>query len=148
VLRLAWRSRPISDALQHMLRKWRFAAAPDRRVGGRTWKTNGPALHVNAANAPLVVLDVGAANARFTVVAADLPGYGDSFRPRPTEDHAAHSKRALAEDLVAAMREVGHEACAVAGHDRGGRVGYRMALDSPAAVTRPAVLDIAPTGEI
>jgi haloacetate dehalogenase len=85
---------------------------------------------------------------RFTVVAADLPGYGDSFRPRPTPDHAAHSKRALAQDLIAAMKELGHEAFAVAGHDRGGRVAYRMALDSPAVVTRLAVLDIVPTGEI
>jgi haloacetate dehalogenase len=85
---------------------------------------------------------------RFTVVAADLPGYGDSFRPQPTADHTAHSKRALAQDLVAAMKELGHQTFAVAGHDRGGRVGYRMALDSPAAVTGLAVLDIVPTGEI
>jgi haloacetate dehalogenase len=86
--------------------------------------------------------------ARFTVVTADLPGYGDSFRPAPTDDHAAHSKRALAADLVAAMRELGHDEFAVAGHDRGGRVGYRMALDHPAHVTRLAVLDIVPTGEL
>jgi haloacetate dehalogenase len=85
---------------------------------------------------------------RFTVVAADLPGYGRSFRPRPSEDHAAHSKRAMAADLVAAMAELGHEAFAVAGHDRGGRVAYRMALDHPASVARLAVLDIVPTGEI
>ena len=84
----------------------------------------------------------------FTVVAADLPGYGDSFRPRVAEDHGAHAKRALAEDLVAAMARLGHERFAVAGHDRGGRVAYRMALDHPAVVTRLAVLDIVPTGEI
>ena len=83
-----------------------------------------------------------------TVVAADLPGYGASFRPEPSSDHAAHAKRALAEDLVAAMAALGHDTFAVAGHDRGGRVAYRMALDSPAAVTRLAVLDIVPTGEI
>jgi len=86
--------------------------------------------------------------ARHTVIAADLPGYGDSFRPEPAPDHASHAKRALAEDLVVAMAELGHETFAVAGHDRGGRVAYRMALDSPAAVTRLAVLDIVPTGEI
>src|SRR5262249_25547277 len=85
---------------------------------------------------------------RFTVVAADLPGYGDSFRPPVSEDHAPHSKRALAEDLVAAMRRLGHDSFAVAGHDRGGRVAYRMALDHPGAVSALAALDIAPTGEI
>ena len=83
-----------------------------------------------------------------TVVAADLPGYGASFRPEPAPDHAPHAKRALAEDLVVAMAGLGHDTFAVAGHDRGGRVAYRMALDSPAAVTRLAVLDIVPTGEI
>jgi haloacetate dehalogenase len=84
----------------------------------------------------------------FTVVAADLPGYGDSFRPEVSEDHSSHSKRAFADDLLAAMRELGHEAFALAGHDRGGRVGYRMALDHPEVITRLAVLDIVPTGEI
>jgi len=85
---------------------------------------------------------------RFTVVAPDLPGYGASFLPPVTEDHAGHAKRALAADLVAAMAALGHDSFAVAGHDRGGRVGYRMALDHPAAVTRLAVLDIVPTGEV
>lgn len=85
---------------------------------------------------------------RFTVVAADLPGYGNSFRPPVTNDHSAHSKRALAADLLAAMKQLGHETFAVAGHDRGGRVGYRMALDEPASVSRLAVLDIVPTGEV
>jgi haloacetate dehalogenase len=84
---------------------------------------------------------------RFTVIAADLPGYGASFRPAPSDDHAAHCKRALAADLVAAMRELGHEAFSVVGHDRGGRVAYRMALDHPEVVTRAALLDIVPTGE-
>jgi haloacetate dehalogenase len=85
---------------------------------------------------------------RFTVVAADLPGYGASFLPPVAPDHAPHAKRALAGDLVAAMAEIGHGAFAVVGHDRGGRVAYRMALDHPAVVTRVAVLDIVPTGEI
>ena len=65
-----------------------------------------------------------------------------------TADHAAHSKRALAADLLAAMSELGHDTFVVAGHDRGGRVAYRMALDHPASVSRLAVLDIVPTGEI
>jgi haloacetate dehalogenase len=85
---------------------------------------------------------------RFTVVAADLPGYGDSFRPPVTDDHAGYSKRALAQDLVAAMAALGHSSFAVAGHDRGGRVAYRMALDHPEVVTRVAVLDVVPTGEV
>lgn len=84
----------------------------------------------------------------FTVVAADLPGYGDSFRPEVSDDHSSHSKRALGDDLIAAMTELGHDSFAVAGHDRGGRVGYRMALDHPESVTRLAALDIVPTGEI
>lgn len=84
----------------------------------------------------------------FTVVAADLPGYGDSSRPEPAADHAPHAKRAMAADLRQAMAVLGHERFAVAGHDRGGRVGYRMALDAPEAVTALAVLDIVPTAEV
>ena len=84
---------------------------------------------------------------RHTVVVADLPGYGASFRPTPTPDHTAHSKRALAVDLVEAMAVLGHDRFAVAGHDRGGRVAYRMALDHPDRVRAAAVLDVVPTGE-
>ena len=85
---------------------------------------------------------------RFTVVAADLAGYGASFRPAPAPDHAPHSKRALAADQVQAMAALGHERFAVAGHDRGGRVAYRMALDHPDRVSAAAVLDVVPTGEV
>jgi haloacetate dehalogenase len=85
---------------------------------------------------------------RFTVVAADLAGYGASFRPTPAPDHAPHSKRALAADQVQAMAALGHERFAVAGHDRGGRVAYRMALDHPDRVSAAAVLDVVPTGEV
>ncbi len=84
---------------------------------------------------------------RHTVVATDLAGYGASFRPAPAADHAPHGKRALALDQVEAMAALGFERFAVAGHDRGGRVAYRMALDHPAAVERLAVLDVVPTGE-
>jgi haloacetate dehalogenase len=84
---------------------------------------------------------------RHTVVAADLAGYGASFRPAPASDHAPHSKRALALDQVQAMAALGFDRFAVAGHDRGGRVAYRMALDHPDRVERLAVLDIVPTGE-
>ena len=84
----------------------------------------------------------------FTVVAADLAGYGASLRPVVAPDHAPHSKRAMALDQVQAMAALGHERFAVCGHDRGARVGYRMALDHPDVVTALAVLDIVPTGEV
>jgi haloacetate dehalogenase len=86
--------------------------------------------------------------ARHTVVAADLAGYGASLRPAPAPDHAPHSKRALALDQVESMAALGFDRFAVAGHDRGGRVAYRMALDHPDTVQRLAVLDIVPTGEV
>jgi haloacetate dehalogenase len=85
---------------------------------------------------------------RFTVVVADLPGYGASFRPVVAPDHAPHSKRALAADLVQLMSGLGHEQFAVAGHDRGGRVAYRMALDHPDRVRAVAVLDVVATGDV
>jgi haloacetate dehalogenase len=83
----------------------------------------------------------------FTVVAADLRGYGESGRPRSTPDHEPYSKRAMARDVVALMEHLGHARFAVAGHDRGGRVAYRLALDHPDRVRRLAVLDLIPTGE-
>jgi haloacetate dehalogenase len=82
---------------------------------------------------------------RFTVVAADLRGYGGSSKPPSDPDHLTYSKRAMAGDMLQVMAALGFDAFAVAGHDRGGRVGYRMALDHPAVVTRLAVLDIVPT---
>jgi haloacetate dehalogenase len=85
--------------------------------------------------------------AEFTVVAADLRGYGDSSKPPSAPDHAPYSKRAMARDQVAVMRQLGFERFYVAGHDRGGRCAYRMALDHPDRVLKLAVLDIIPTGE-
>ena len=83
----------------------------------------------------------------FTVVVPDLRGYGDSSRPPTTPDHEPYSKRAMGRDQFALMRHFGFERFAVAGHDRGGRVAYRMALDHPDRVSRLAVLDIIPTGD-
>ena len=83
----------------------------------------------------------------FTVVAMDLRGYGDSSKPQTTGDHEPYSKRAMARDAVAVMRSFGFERFDVAGHDRGGRVAYRLALDHPERVRRIATLDILPTGE-
>ena len=82
---------------------------------------------------------------RFTVVAADLRGYGDSSKPESGPGHARYSKRAMAQDQVEAMAALGFESFAVVGHDRGGRVAHRMALDHAERVTRLAVLDIVPT---
>jgi haloacetate dehalogenase len=84
----------------------------------------------------------------FTVVAADLAGYGASIKPTAADDHAPHSKRAMALDCVQAMAALGHDRFAVAGHDRGGRVAYRMTLDHPGTVTGLSVLDIVPTAEV
>jgi haloacetate dehalogenase len=81
----------------------------------------------------------------FTVVAPDLRGYGDSSKPPGDESHTNYSKRTMALDLVEAMGTLGHARFFVAGHDRGARVAYRMALDLPAAVSRLATLDIVPT---
>jgi haloacetate dehalogenase len=83
---------------------------------------------------------------RFTVVCADLRGYGASGCPASTPDHAPYAKRAMARDMVAVMERLGFPRFSVAGHDRGGRVAYRLALDHPARVERLAVLDVLPTG--
>jgi haloacetate dehalogenase len=83
----------------------------------------------------------------FTVVCADLRGYGMSGKPRSTPDHAPYSKGAMALDMVLMMEAQGFPRFSVAGHDRGARVAYRMALDHPDCIERLAVLDIIPTGE-
>jgi len=82
---------------------------------------------------------------RFTVIAADLRGYGDSGKPQGTADHANYAKRRMALDQVELMRAHGFDSFAVIGHDRGGRVAARMALDHPEAVERLVTLDVAPT---
>ncbi len=82
---------------------------------------------------------------RFTVVCADLRGYGQSGCPASTPDHTPYSKRTMARDMVTVMERLGFSRFSVAGHDRGGRVGYRMALDHPERIERLALLDIVPT---
>ena len=81
----------------------------------------------------------------FTVVATDLRGYGASSKPADGENHAGFSKRAMAADQVEVMRQLGFQRFAVIGHDRGGRVTHRMALDFPDAVLNATVIDIVPT---
>ena len=82
---------------------------------------------------------------RYTVVAADLRGYGDSDQPQGLPDHSNYSKRAMAQDQVDVMRHFGFDSFAVVGQDRGGRVAHRMALDHPTAVTKLVLVDIVPT---
>ncbi len=81
----------------------------------------------------------------FTLVIPDLPGYGDSAIPPLSRDHATYSKRQMAQTLVILMQRLGFEHFRLAGHDRGGRIAYRMALDHPERIERIAVLDILPT---
>ena len=85
---------------------------------------------------------------RFTLVCPDLRGYGDSGKPASDPEHRVYSKRATANDLVEAMASLGHQRFGLAGHDRGGRVGHRLALDHPERVQKLAVLDIVPTRTI
>jgi haloacetate dehalogenase len=113
------------------------------RIGG-----NGAPVLLLHGNPQTHVMWHGVAPAlaeHFTVVATDLTGYGMSSKPPSSDDHAAYSKRNMAKDQIAVMRKLGHEQFMVAGHDRGGRVAYRMALDHPDVVQKLAVLDIIPT---
>lgn len=89
--------------------------------------------------APLIV------KAGYRVIAPDLRGYGDSEKPKSDINHYPYSKRVMAEDQINLMAKLGYEHFSVVGHDRGGRVAHRMALDFPNIVERFAVLDIAPT---
>jgi len=82
---------------------------------------------------------------RFTLVLADLRGYGDSSKPPGDADHANYSKRVMAHDMLHVMRALGHPRFSVLAHDRGARVAHRLAIDHAEAVQRLAVLDIAPT---
>jgi len=83
----------------------------------------------------------------FTVICPDLKGYGDSDAPAPDADSAAYSKRVMGGEMLALMAALGHRRFAVAGHDRGARIAYRMALDHPEAIAKLCVVDILPTAE-
>ncbi|MBR0894958.1 alpha/beta hydrolase [Bradyrhizobium tropiciagri] len=89
--------------------------------------------------APLIV------KSGYTVVCADLRGYGDSAKPKCLPDLTNYSFRAFAQDQIGLMRELGYDRFHVIGHDRGARTGHRMALDHPEAVLSLAILDIVPT---
>ena len=83
-----------------------------------------------------------------TLVVADLRGYGASSAPAGDAEHMTYAKRAMAQDCLTVMRALGHERFMVAGHDRGGRVAYRLALDHPEAVSALVPVDILPTAEV
>lgn len=83
----------------------------------------------------------------FTVVCPDLRGYGASSKPQTLPDHSQMSKRALAGDIIDLMQRLGHQRFALVGHDRGGYVAYRAALDNPEVVSRLVVMDGVPIGE-
>ena len=122
-------------------------------------KTSGAEINlVHAGSGPPILLMHGAPQTHVsmrllaadlvkdhTVIVPDLRGYGESSKPPDGENHANYSKRAMALDQVEVMKSFGFDRFAVVGHDRGGRVGHRMALDHPDKVTKLCVLDIVPT---
>jgi haloacetate dehalogenase len=145
------------------------ASAMSARVAGQTVnlfpgfrtqkiQTSGATIHtlVGGSGPPLLLIHgypqthvewhkiAGRLAERFTVVMTDLRGYGDSSKPPDGENHANYSKRVMALDNIEVMRSLGHERFAVVGHDRGGRVTWRMAVENPERVTRAAILDIVP----
>ncbi|WP_431221500.1 alpha/beta fold hydrolase [Leifsonia xyli] len=98
---------------------------------GATWHRVAPVLAGNG----------------FTVVVPDLRGYGRSTAPAPRADHSQASKRAMAGDVLALMRTLGHERFGLVGHDRGSYAAFRLAMDHPEAVDRVALLDCIPIVE-
>ncbi|MEL6619672.1 MAG: alpha/beta hydrolase [Pseudomonadota bacterium] len=99
-----------------------------------------PQTHVVWRKVASAFVDAG-----YRVIAPDLRGYGDSGKPPSDDRHLPYSKRVMAQDIAALLAHLGHDRFAVVGHDRGGRVAHRMALDHPDGVDRLAVIDIAPT---
>lgn len=115
------------------------------RRGGR-----GPAvllLHGNPQSHVMWHMVAPVLARAFTVICPDLPGYGGSFKPPASQDHAAYAKTAMAADMAALMRALGHEQFLLVGHDRGARVAHRMALDFPEMIQKLVVMDIVPTLE-
>jgi len=140
---------PVTDTLFPGFRLLDVATSGARirvRTGGQ-----GPALlllHGYPQTHALWHKLAGRLSQRFTLVCADLRGYGDSEKPPTDAEHAPYSKRAMARDMAEVMTALGHQRFFVGAHDRGARVGHRLALDHPGRVARLATLDIAPTREM
>lgn len=138
-----------------------MAAQPSLFPGFRSQRirTSGAEIHtvIGGSGPPLLLVHgypqthvewhriAGRLAQHFTVVMTDLRGYGDSSKPADGDNHANYAKRAMALDQVELMRHYGHQTFPVIGHDRGGRVAHRLALDHPDRVTKLMVLDIVPT---
>jgi haloacetate dehalogenase len=134
-----------------------FPGFAERRI-----KTSGAEIFVRAGGSgpPLLLLHgypqthvcwhkiAGELARHVTLVLADLRGYGTSSAPPVDAEHKTYSKRAMAEDCLEVMRALGHQRFTVGGHDRGGRVAYRLALDRPEAVRALIPIDIMPTAEM
>lgn len=122
----------------------------DVRLRVRTRGSGSPLLLLHGYPETSLMWDAvgGTLADAFTVVAPDLRGYGDSTAPPDAPRSETYGKRAMAADAVALMASLGFDRFDVAGHDRGGRVAYRLALDSPEAVRRLTVLDVVPTAEV
>jgi haloacetate dehalogenase len=145
--RLRWRrrqeDRPMFEGFQVETRAGADGVTLRTRIGGE-----GPPLlllHGNPQTHLMWHLVAPTLARRFTVVCADLRGYGHSSKPPVSTDHAAYSKRAMAADMLALMRGLGFERFQVVSHDRGARVAHRLALDAPQAVQTLCVMDIVPT---
>ena len=113
------------------------------RIGGR-----GPALLLLHGHPQTHVIWHKVADTlaeHFTVIAADLRGYGDSSKPPASQKHVAHSNRVMAQDMADLMKRLGFEQFSILAHDRGARVSHRLAMDHPHLVERMTLLDIAPT---
>ena len=128
----------------------RIRTAPDVEIYARTGGSGPPLLLLHGYPQTHVAWHKVAMELarQYTLVVADLRGYGASSAPPGDAGHATYAKRAMAEDCIAIMRTLGHDRFMVAGHDRGGRVAYRLALDHPEAATALIVVDIIPTGEV
>ena len=130
-----------------------LTVAPDIEIFCRD---NGPAatrpglllLHGNPQTSAMWHRVAPAFAADYHVVCADLRGYGRSAKPPTDADHTPYSKRAMAQDMVEVMRQLGHDRFYIGAHDRGARVAHRLAADHPDAVIALALLDIAPTREM
>jgi haloacetate dehalogenase len=81
---------------------------------------------------------------RFTIVLTDIRGRGETHKPPQSKDHNAYSKRSMAREQLLVMRALGHSRFSLVGHDRGGRIARRLALDHPEAVEQLAIMDIVP----